>query len=323
MALLLLSNRTIAKAGVRAVTLREVVVASIVLCFVAGVAGFAAGLIVGRNSVADLQAAAEPDPLREGYAMQRLGEMSARLLALENNASGLLRKLSGIEQVQGAFTKLEKSGAAPALTPKPVLNASKDGSGGPVMAPVCDSVSVPDAMQTSARDGVKRAEGTLACLQSVLQAIEKTAETRTLAYMSLPKQVPIPDVDLGSPFGNRVDPITGAVAFHPGLDFSAKYGTDIMSAGGGKVRFAGWHNELGNVIELDHGNGLISRYAHASRLLVKVGDVVAPGQKIAEVGSTGRSTGAHLHFEILHAGRYVDPLQYLNAVNKNAVASKR
>jgi murein DD-endopeptidase MepM/ murein hydrolase activator NlpD len=100
-------------------------------------------------------------------------------------------------------------------------------------------------------------------------------------------------------------------AFHEGLDFSAEVGTPILAAAGGAVIFAAMHPQYGKMVEIDHGNNLVTRYAHASKLLVKVGDVVLRGSKIAEVGNTGRSTGTHLHFEVRHGGVAQNPARFL------------
>ena len=114
-----------------------------------------------------------------------------------------------------------------------------------------------------------------------------------------------------SGYGYRIDPFTGKKAFHEGVDFSAEVGTPIKASAGGVVVYSDRHPEYGNMIEIDHGDDLISRYAHASKRLVKLGQVVLQGQKIAEVGNTGRSTGAHLHFEIRHKDRPLNPSKFL------------
>ena len=116
-----------------------------------------------------------------------------------------------------------------------------------------------------------------------------------------------------SSFGMRIDPFTGQQAMHEGIDFLAETGTPVVAAAGGVVVFAGYHPQYGQVLELDHGNDLITRYAHCSRLFVKQGDVVKRGRKIAEVGSTGRSTGAHLHFEVRFRGAAQNPARFLFA----------
>ena len=127
----------------------------------------------------------------------------------------------------------------------------------------------------------------------------------------LPTQLPVSTGWYSSNFGWRIDPFTGWNAFHEGMDFMAAEGTPITSAAGGVVVYAGLHPQYGNMIEIDHGNGLITRYAHASKLIANVGDVVLRGQKIAEVGSTGRSTGTHLHFEVRQWGAPQNPARFL------------
>jgi murein DD-endopeptidase MepM/ murein hydrolase activator NlpD len=326
-ALLLLSNRSISRAGVRAVSMRDVVSISLVACAVVSSLAFAAGLAIGKFSAnADAQRAeiVVSDPVRDGFAMQRLGEMSARMMALESNATNLLKRLTGIEQIQGGLNKLDKAGIAPRMDQlAPVNAAPKAAAGGPELAPVCDVRAAYKVSPSPTQENVKQAEGALNCLQSLIDRIEQSTASRSVALMSLPSHRPSTTTELGSPFGNRIDPITGHIAFHPGLDFAAPYGSDILAAGGGKVRFAGFQSELGNLVEIDHGNGLISRYAHASKLYVKEGDIVVPGQRISAVGSTGRSTGPHLHFEILHEGRYVDPMQYLTDLARDGNASPK
>ena len=129
--------------------------------------------------------------------------------------------------------------------------------------------------------------------------------------MMIPTQHPVVDGNLGSNFGWRIDPINGGSALHTGLDFQASTGTPIAAAAGGVVVTQEYHAAYGNMLEVDHGNDLITRYAHASRVLVKKGDLIKRGQKIAEVGTTGRSTGPHLHFEVRINGKTVDPLNYV------------
>jgi murein DD-endopeptidase MepM/ murein hydrolase activator NlpD len=128
---------------------------------------------------------------------------------------------------------------------------------------------------------------------------------------SVPNALPVAEGYFASGFGRRIDPFTRSPAFHAGLDFTADRGTDILAAAGGLVIAAEYQPEFGRTIEIDHGNGLTTRYAHASRLRVKAGQIVRKGQKIGEVGSTGRSTGPHLHFEVRSHGVAVDPSKYL------------
>jgi murein DD-endopeptidase MepM/ murein hydrolase activator NlpD len=168
---------------------------------------------------------------------------------------------------------------------------------------------------------------TLQELQVTLDDLDRLAESRTdlltvmesrlfdakIRKMMVPTQRPIQTGHLGSSFGWRIDPFTGRSALHTGLDFQADVGTAVFAAAGGVVVASEVHPAYGNMVEVDHGNDLVTRYAHASRLLVKKGDLIKRGQKLAEVGTTGRSTGPHLHFEVLVQGVPQDPQKFLTA----------
>ena len=150
--------------------------------------------------------------------------------------------------------------------------------------------------------------------QSDRMGVLDAAYTRFSAQKQfIPTSLPLPGSYYSSNFGWRIDPFTGLNAFHEGIDFMAKEGTLILAAAGGVVVFADVHPHYGKMIEIDHGNGLLTRYAHASRLLAKVGGVVVRGSKIAEVGSTGRSTGPHLHFEVRQRGLALNPSRFLKS----------
>jgi murein DD-endopeptidase MepM/ murein hydrolase activator NlpD len=127
----------------------------------------------------------------------------------------------------------------------------------------------------------------------------------------LPSLLPIEDGWFSSNFGWRIDPFTGEKSFHEGIDFPSEVGTGIVAAASGKVIFADVHPAYGKMLEIDHGNGLVSRYAHCSSLLVKEGDFVVRGQQVARVGTTGRSTGPHLHFEVRLNGVPQNPARFL------------
>jgi murein DD-endopeptidase MepM/ murein hydrolase activator NlpD len=128
----------------------------------------------------------------------------------------------------------------------------------------------------------------------------------------LPNSSPVVAGYNSSSYGWRIDPFNGHKAFHEGLDFPADNGTPILAAADGIVTAAERTPDYGNIVKVNHGSGLETRYAHASKLLVKVGDRVVKGQEIAEVGNTGRSTGPHLHYEIRLNGNALDPRQYLH-----------
>ena len=133
-----------------------------------------------------------------------------------------------------------------------------------------------------------------------------------LARKSVPTTMPVSAGFYSSNYGYRLDPITGRSTFHTGVDIIAAAGTAVMAAAGGVVTFSGGMAEYGNVVEVGHDNGLTSRYAHLSKSLVKVGDVVMKGQLIAQVGATGRVTGPHLHFEVREKGIPLNPNKFLS-----------
>ena len=157
----------------------------------------------------------------------------------------------------------------------------------------------------------------------LLTVLESRLFDRKMQSMRVPTQKPVAISELGSAFGWRIDPITGRSALHTGLDFPAATSTPILAAAGGVVVTQEFHPDYGNMVEIDHGNDLVTRYAHASRTLVKKGDLVKRGQKIAEVGTSGRSTGAHLHFEVLVQGVPQDPQKFLQGSQQTQVAVAR
>jgi murein DD-endopeptidase MepM/ murein hydrolase activator NlpD len=135
---------------------------------------------------------------------------------------------------------------------------------------------------------------------------------RTLALVPYRKPV-IGEVEFTSGFGVRSDPFLGRPAMHTGLDFRASMGDPVRATANGKVASSGWAGGYGRMVEIDHGNGLSTRYGHLSEISVKVGDTIKIGQVIGAVGSTGRSTGPHLHYETRIDGDAVDPQKFLRA----------
>ncbi len=144
-------------------------------------------------------------------------------------------------------------------------------------------------------------------------ALEAMLLQQTLQKNTLPSNKPVDAAFNSSSYGWRVDPFTGQMAFHEGLDFMAEVGTPIYAAASGIVTAAEKTPDYGNIVKLDHGSGVETRYAHASRILVKPGQRVEKGQIIAEIGNTGRSTGAHLHFEVRVNGAALDPRKFLKS----------
>ncbi|QJQ06975.1 M23 family metallopeptidase [Undibacterium piscinae] len=163
--------------------------------------------------------------------------------------------------------------------------------------------------------------------QAALDAMSKDVEQRSdfmsvvetklmgfkLQSKLLPTIHPVNVSYNASGFGWRLDPFSGRSAFHEGIDFSGPTGTPIIAAAGGVIIAAEFHPQFGNMLEIDHGGEIMTRYAHTSKIYVKVGDIVKRGQRIADIGSTGRSTGAHLHFEVHVKGVPQNPHKFLNA----------
>lgn len=229
----------------------------------------------------------------------KIGDLQAKLMRLEA-VSERVAGMAGMKPDELKQIEAEPKGA----------------SGGPL-------VSLQDP-PTPSRLTLEELTAQMDALQSqgerhtdVFTLIESRLFERRLEALMVPSSAPV-DGPIGSGFGFRTDPFTHRPALHTGLDFPADVGTPILAAAGGVVLSAGPHPQYGQLVELDHGNGLVTRYAHTSRMLVKQGDLVKRGQKIAEVGNTGRSTGPHLHFEVLVEGVQQNPTKFLKGTNTAA-----
>lgn len=156
--------------------------------------------------------------------------------------------------------------------------------------------------------------GQLASREQQLGVLENLILTRELNKQVYPEGRPVQDGWISSYFGTRSDPFTGYSTVHKGVDFAGPEGTKVTSVAAGLVTFSGEHSGYGNMVEINHGNGLATRYCHNEKVLVKQGDMVRKGQDVALIGSTGHSTGPHLHFEVLKNGVQVDPLRFIGEV---------
>ncbi|NDP39070.1 MAG: peptidoglycan DD-metalloendopeptidase family protein [Rhodoferax sp.] len=232
-------------------------------------------------------------------------EFAQRDRFMRENLDVLARKLG---QMQAKLTQLESLGervsGLAGVNPAEIRN--QPGQGGPLVSG--RSLSMQELQATL--DDLARLTDQRTDLLTVLESRLFEQKVRN---MMVPTQPPVISATVGSAFGWRLDPLTGRSALHTGLDFPAVTGTPIVAAAGGVVVTQAFHPEYGNMIEIDHGNDLISRYAHASKVMVRKGDLIRRGQKIAEVGTTGRSTGPHLHFEVLVQGIPQDPQKFLTA----------
>ena len=228
----------------------------------------------------------------DAYAKE-LGELQARMMRLDAQ-SQRLAKLAG-----------EKDKQAPNANAKPA-STQLDGRGGPlVLARPMTELDLQKAI-ANLTDAVDERDDSLSGIEA------KILQQSVLKEM-LPNGAPVAVAFNSSSYGWRIDPFTGGKAFHEGLDFPANMGTPIRAAADGIVSFAEHTPDYGNIVKISHGSGLETRYAHASKLLVHAGDRVVKGQEVAEIGSTGRSTGPHLHYEIRLNGESLDPRKYLGS----------
>jgi murein DD-endopeptidase MepM/ murein hydrolase activator NlpD len=227
---------------------------------------------------------------------QRVGEMQAKLVRLE--AMG--ERVSSMAGLKPDDLKLPKVTQA-------------DGKGGPFVPATTPSL-----------EQLQRTIGNMDASADLNTDLFMFTESRLLEVrlksLLVPNTKPV-DGPVGSGFGFRSDPFTSRAALHTGLDFPADHGTPIVASAGGLVVTTEWHPEYGHVVEIDHGNGLSTRYAHCSKVLVSQGALVKRGQLIAEVGNSGRSTGAHLHFEVLVDGVPQDPARFLGGGNAPEVTA--
>lgn len=265
---------------------------------------------------ADAAAPAHP------FALEQIGDLSARLFALESQATqlgariGLLPARAPKVTAGGSVATGDGANALPArpvATGQPSGKAPAAAAAAPTPKPPASGGPLLDPRPLPGLDDLDTLDAQLAALESRIDLVADAVALRHADLMRVPSLRPVGRAEMVSAFGNRRDPFSARLAFHAGMDFAAPHGTPILSAGGGVVEVAGFRPDYGWTVEIDHGQGLRTRYAHASKLLVRRGAVVAPGERIALVGSTGRSTGPHLHFEVLRDGRQVDPRRYLAA----------
>lgn len=239
---------------------------------------------------------------------ERVGEMQAKLVKIE--LAG--QRVAGLAGVKAEDIRaLQRGGAASAAGGQ----SGPDGKGGPFVPLEQPSL----AQLQSAVEGLDEAADFSADLLTLYESRLMESRLRTLM---IPSTAPV-DAASASGFGFRADPFNGRAALHTGLDFPAEVGTPVQAAAGGIVVAREWHPEYGHLLEVDHGNGLTTRYAHCSAIEVALGALVKRGQVVARVGSSGRSTGPHLHFEVLVDGVPQDPARFLAASSAAAIPVRR
>jgi murein DD-endopeptidase MepM/ murein hydrolase activator NlpD len=183
---------------------------------------------------------------------------------------------------------------------------SAPSTGGPEADGAGVSAQIPD-LSTKLND----LEQKVALRDSQLSALENVILDRDLKKKTHPEGRPVASGFISSYFGEREDPFSGEEAYHKGVDFAGSAGANVMAVAAGVVTWAGNRTGYGNLVEINHGDGYVTRYAHNQRTLVQVGQTVKRGDSIALMGSSGRSTGPHVHFEVIRNGRQVDPLSFI------------
>lgn len=219
----------------------------------------------------------------------KLGEMQSRLLRLDALGERLT-KLGKLDPEEFNFKELPPRGGVDLLSSKSM-----------------ELEEMVKEMDTLAR--------TIEDRELKLNVLEDLIMNRELAREIRPSGYPVKKGWVSSRYGYRKDPFTGKKTFHRGVDISSKRGSGVVAVASGIVSFSGKKAGFGNTIEIIHGDGFVTRYAHNQENLVKVGDAVSKGQVIGKVGSSGRSTGPHLHFEVSQRGKSLNPKKYLRSVN--------
>jgi hypothetical protein len=224
--------------------------------------------------------------LRVDAMAMRLGEMQAHVIRLDALGKRLT-EMADIDSREFDFDRDPPSGGP-----------ESDGDG--------VSARIPDLTAT-----LNNLEQQVELRDSQLSALENVILARQLKEEIHPEGRPVTEGFISSYFGERADPFDGREAFHKGVDFAGAQGSDVIAVAAGVVTWAGERSGFGKLVEINHGDGYVTRYAHNERTLVTVGETVKRGERIALMGSTGHSTGPHVHFEVLRNGRQVDPLSYI------------
>lgn len=271
---------------------------------------------MGASAVAGawVQSQRTPAPALSAEQERILAEQVSRDSAyVRQNVNLLASKVGDLQArliAMGGLSKRVADAAGVSYT-NPEVQATLDHVAEPI---VMDDITTPEGTSWSA-EGLGRQLDTMTLQLSQQKdwfaMLDLVLTKRNGVEASLPTLTPVNYPYLSSSFGWRRNPVTGRHAMHEGLDFAAPKGTPIHAASGGVVTQARYVPGYGKMVEVSHGNGLVTRYAHASSINVKAGDLIEKGQMIARVGSTGRSTGSHLHFEVRMAGHPLDPTLFL------------
>lgn len=274
-------------------------------CIGALITGLVVFAMEQENTLADAHVRVEYT--QSGLAQQK-NEVEALKDSTKQQLTGMIMKLGEMQSQLHRLNALGEKLAQQADLDLSEFNlASLPAIGGP-------SSETAQLNIESDLDVLKRIDAMLLTLDDKtqqLEALESILLNHGVYQESFISGRPISSGWLSSYYGIRKDPFSGMPTMHKGLDFAGKYGSAVVATGAGIVTWADDRYGYGNLIEVDHGDGFVTRYGHNERLHVRIGDVVTKGQKIASMGSTGRSTGPHVHYEVLHNGKHVDPLKYV------------
>ncbi|MDD5057975.1 MAG: M23 family metallopeptidase [Sideroxydans sp.] len=302
MNVILVSNR-FAKARSVTLTGTHVLVAGMLALVL-----FIAAVLSAQYAIVRLQPGAISNELKVWLASAQEAEQEKQQTYLRQSLDAMAVSLG---QMQAQLQRLDGLGAR--LT-KLTGMKTEDFSFGQVPSQGGPFIPAPNQKEISLESMQQQLDGLGALLSDrgdKLVALETLLQQDRLDKKMLPSVAPITAAWYSSNFGWRLDPFTGKSAMHEGVDYMVPQGTPIYASASGVVVFADTHPQYGNMIEIDHGNDVVTRYAHASKLLVKVGQVVRRGNEIALSGSTGRSTGPHLHFEVRYKGIAQNPVRFL------------
>jgi murein DD-endopeptidase MepM/ murein hydrolase activator NlpD len=268
---------------------------------------FVAGLVLGRfllGGNAEAQAYARAIALQKSDLQAARGELDGQVDALAARVGSLNAQLIRLDALGRRLTDLAglDRGEFDFDKPPPAGGPAGQEAGAGGSAQVPELTELLDTLQNQIEDREQQ-----------LQALEMLMASRELGQRIMPGGLPLIGGWISSKFGYRSDPFTGRGAFHSGVDFAGPRGSRVIAVGPGVISYSGWKDGYGNVVEITHPTGYVTRYGHNSRNLARVGQPVQKGDAIAVIGSTGRSTGTHVHFEVLRDGSVLNPTKYLAA----------
>ncbi len=271
----------------------------------------AIGYLAGQGSESSALRGAALDTIQEG-----LDQQSSGLVALQNEAELKLQALTiNLAELQARMTRLDALGEH--LTAMAELGDGEfDFSQAPAVGgPLAGEYNV-DFSSMDLTSEVDSFEARLDNREQQLGILESLFRNRRLADETWLSGQPVHKGWVSSRYGVRTDPFTGRRTMHNGIDFAGKEGSDVLAVAAGVVTWTGRESGYGNMVEISHGDGFVTRYAHNKQNLVSPGDLVRKGEPIALIGSTGRSTGSHVHYEVYKHGRPVDPSSYVHRTRR-------